>query len=516
MSQETLHPHASAFHALFEGFTQAYGVYSIGKAKANDKGKVKGSAASFIGEVTDQLWSDHLNGKQGLGIIPINENNLCRFGAIDVDNYKSDPSSLQMKVQKFGLPLVVCRTKSGGAHLYCFTTDWVEASLMKERLFAFASILGVGNSEIFPKQSELLVERGDAGSWINMPYFGGNNTERYAYGFNGMVLKTVEDFLRWAQDKMIDPETLISMETEMKEPLGPDAPPCLNCLCAQGFPEGTRNNGLMNLGVLLMMENPDGWTSQLDDYNNQFMTPPLPSEEVLGVIKSLKRKDYNYMCKQQPLVQYCNRSKCRTVKYGIGPSTGMPAMGTLTKFDSEPPIWFVDVEGGGRLELLTEDLQNPLRFQKACMDQLNMMPPIMKRVDWSELISNMLDSVNIVKVSREMTPEGLFEEHFHDFLNIRSNYKENTDSRDVLLVNKVWVYEERFYFRIKDLMEYLQSKRFLDFKQNKVSSLIREWGATHHFFNIGGRGVNCFSIPITGAQQTTPFIVPDQTSDEII
>ena len=34
----------------------------------------------------------------------------------------------------------------------------------------------------------------------------------------------------------------------------------------------------------------------------------------------------------------------------------------LTKQDSEPPIWFLDVEGG-RLELETDDLLNQNRFQ---------------------------------------------------------------------------------------------------------------------------------------------------------
>ena len=55
----------------------------------------------------------------------------------------------------------------------------------------------------------------------------------------------------------------------------------------------------------------------------------------------------------------------------------MPMFGTLSKFESDPPIWFLDVEDG-RLELETEDLQNQQRFQRKCMNALNRMPPVLK------------------------------------------------------------------------------------------------------------------------------------------
>ena len=38
-----------------------------------------------------------------------------------------------------------------------------------------------------------------------------------------------------------------------------DGPPCLQVLTTQGFPEGTRNNGLFNIGIFYRMSNPDDW-----------------------------------------------------------------------------------------------------------------------------------------------------------------------------------------------------------------------------------------------------------------
>lgn len=512
------HPHSSAFATIFEGFKQAHGIYNVKKNdNAPARTKVKGAAASIVAPVTTELWAKHLLGEQGLGIIPINESNQARFGAIDVDDYSQDPSSIAIRVKKFGMPLVVCRTKSGGAHLYLFLTEFMSAAAVKEKLEGFASLLGVGSSEVFPKQTQLLVERGDAGSWINMPYFNGNETDRFAYDRNGMPIKTVDKFLEFVQDVMIDPETLMHWTVQKREPLGVDAPPCLNCLCEQGFPEGTRNDGLMNLGVLAILKDKDNWAQQLDKWNNEFMSPPLGSNEVLGVIKSLKKKEYHYMCKRQPLQSFCNKALCKTRKYGIAPSTGMPTLGTLTKFDANPPTWFIDVEGKGRLELMTEDLQQPLRFQKACMEQLDCMPPLVKREEWGAIVSSLLETVNVVQIPYESTPKGMLMAYLEDFVNAKSTRRMDTNSRELLLAGGVWVEDETWvYFRLKDFMEYLQVRRFTEFKMNKVATVLKELQAEHVFLNIHGKGCNCYKMRQEFSIQKKPFNVPKQSTDSII
>jgi hypothetical protein len=48
---------------------------------------------------------------------PINQDNLCKFGALDIDTYDLDHKALGAKIRKLKLPLLHCRSKSGGAHL---------------------------------------------------------------------------------------------------------------------------------------------------------------------------------------------------------------------------------------------------------------------------------------------------------------------------------------------------------------------------------------------------------------
>ena len=81
------------FKNIFQGLDIAYGQYQPGERGEN--GKQKGKAFICRGDVTDSLWSDHLEGKgPALGIIPITQANDCRWGCIDIDEYNFDHLSL--------------------------------------------------------------------------------------------------------------------------------------------------------------------------------------------------------------------------------------------------------------------------------------------------------------------------------------------------------------------------------------------------------------------------------------
>ena len=158
------------FKNIFNGLTIAYGQYQPGERGEN--GKQKGKAFIVRGTVTDELWKNHLEGKgAALGIIPITEDNDCRWGCIDIDEYNFDHSKLIQSIRTSNLPLIVCRSKSGGAHVFLFTKENIPASLMQSKLKEMAIILGYEGSEIFPKQTEILVDRGDTGNFLNLPYY---------------------------------------------------------------------------------------------------------------------------------------------------------------------------------------------------------------------------------------------------------------------------------------------------------------------------------------------------------
>ena len=333
----------------FAGLRHAYSVFTP-NTETREDGKAKGKVVTISKTLTKEqfieLWKDHLEGKTSIGVVAIDETNSCVWGAIDIDEYPLDLKGLAKKIKKQKLPLVVCRSKSGGAHVFLFTFDPVPAALMQKKLRQVAACLGFGNAEIFPKQTKLLLERGDRGSTLNMPYFGGEDSTRYGFGPTGKTF-TPKEFLEY-----IDTITLTEQELEDLD-TAPDikdldwiehAPPCLEHLIAQGFPKGMRNSGLFNLGVFLRKKYPDDWENRIEEVNRQHMTPPLGAQEVLTISKQVQRKDYFYRCNDQPIAGHCNSPLCRTKKYGIGTNGGTPQFSNLTKQNSDPPIWFLDVE----------------------------------------------------------------------------------------------------------------------------------------------------------------------------
>ena len=61
------------------------------------------------------------------------------------------------------------------------------------------------------------------------------------------------------------------------------------------------------------------------------------------------------------------------MKFGIGAGAQNAAIGNLRKYNSTPPVWFMDVNSEP-VELDTDGLMNQSMFQKACMEQINFMP----------------------------------------------------------------------------------------------------------------------------------------------
>jgi hypothetical protein len=128
------------FIQIFSGLDRAYG-QTQSKAR-NEAGKLEGRSWIVADQLTEDKWINHLEGREpSLGIIPIDDNNQCRWGAIDVDTYDGfDHKVLIKKIVEKKLPLVVCKSKSGGAHIFLFVSEPVSAKDMQIKLKEIAVV----------------------------------------------------------------------------------------------------------------------------------------------------------------------------------------------------------------------------------------------------------------------------------------------------------------------------------------------------------------------------------------
>lgn len=387
---------------LFRGSSKAHGVYT--ELIENDplKKKVKGRAMTISMAPTLKKWIQHVSGEIGLGIIPINENNMCWWGVLDIDG-EVDHQKLQTRIQALGLPLVECYSKSRSAHCFLFLDHPVSAESIRSILEEMASKLGVAGCEIFPKQNTLNVEQGDLGNWLNMPYF--NNTRKGVILEDGKLRELeLDEFLEYAYTKRLSEDEWnklighIQRQIDDLDSILEGAPPCIQyILKTQGIAEGSRNKLIYNIAVYCKKKYPeDVFEDKIKEIHDQFATEPLSIKELNTVINSVKGKEYRYQCKDSLLKQFCNSSICVERENGIDFSTEIKKLKNATRILTTPPIYAVEVEleseRPSKVYVNTDQLFRQDLFRKECSEQLHKTFIPLSAKQWNQLSTEIINN----------------------------------------------------------------------------------------------------------------------------
>lgn len=506
---------ASRFMRAFEGFYDAHGTYETEQKSAlKKKVEIKATARTKREPITIELWEKHLAGETPLGVIPIRKDSTCSWGCIDVDKYENvDLPGLVQRIAKLELPLIVARSKSGGAHLFLFMKKPCAAADMRHKLEEISAVLGFGGCEIFPKQTQINYEKGDLGNWLNMPYFGGYRTTRYGFLPNGEAA-TPEQFLELVEQHLIGNIEKISAKNLTKpEAEFTEGPPCLELLTAEGFPEGTRNNGLFALGVFVKKKYPGQLREKLMEFNYRYMNPPLDPREVDEVIKSLDKpgKHYNYKCTEPPCLSYCNRGACLSRKYGVGQGGTNLRWESLTILESTPKVYFLDVikDDGTTMRVdfaNVSELTTQKRFADRVTEICNIYFPMMSPKDFSARMHALFDQPTIVQPAPEFTQKGEFWELMEEFCVGKSK----GNNRDDVARDKVWTEDGYHWFTTRAIENFLSKKGFKYSGKGHLSSLLTDLGGMsgQQIWLPCGKNKKVWRVPEFKDEQK-PFKVPD-------
>jgi hypothetical protein len=489
--------------AVFAGLDRAHGEYDINAQKGN---KLVGKANTKKAPVTKELWQKHLDGKKAIGIIPIRDDSTVVFGAIDIDSYENfDPASISIKVADNQWPLVVCRSKSGGAHVFLFTSEPVPSRLLRSKLKEYAVAIGYPTAEIFPKQDQMF-DKEDIGNWINMPYFGGDESNRYAMD-NGDQLTMIQ-FLTFVKNTAISKKELERVEISSNE--FSDAPPCLEQLTATGFPAGSLNNALFNMAVYARMKFGEDWHKYVYEYNERFMGPGT-SSEVYQIIKSVDKKKYTYKCAEAPICGVCNKLVCSqrkfspigehsTYKSQTSQRTSRPCILDEVELpvrcfeppenSDDEPYWVFKLQGQ-HMDVSIDMIQSQLKFIRAYLKRFHKMILPVDDIRWARVMNNILDTAEVEQLAPDAGPEGQLFLHLEAFCNGKAQAR----VKDELVSGRPWHDDGRVFFRSNDLMKYLETNRFKDFSERQLYAIFRRHGADHHKFMIKGKCVACWSMP---------------------
>lgn len=477
---------------VFAGRDDAHGLYGTPtEREATGKRTAPQSERKTVREqVTIDKWIAHLEGKIGLGIVPIRTDNSCVWGAIDIDNYQGfNHAALAQKLKDAGLPMIVCTSKSGGAHVYLFVGEPVPAADMQAKLRDVIKYLGLAPStEVFPKQSQLLLSAGDVGNWLNMPYQSVAQTSRYAVKPDGRPA-TLEEFLSAAERVREAHKDLSEYAVQVKENESSfaDAPPCLEYLTTTGFDTGSRNNGLFNMAVYGRKAYPAKWKAKVAEWNQALFKPPLEKAEVDAIISSAARKDYIYRCTEAPINAVCDKLTCRLREHGIG--AAHPVISHVAKIESDPPIWLMDVDGQ-RIELdQTRDWMEQNRFSLIVAERLHRVPARMKDPQWREMWNNLLANVELMPAPPEASAAGEFYELLNQFA------ERPAQNREQLLLGLPWHDDGHVWFALADLSNHLRQHDFHEYERRHLLVRLRAIGAVERQIRVKGKNVRCWGVP---------------------
>ena len=473
------------FMQLFVGSGRSHGV------QTHKGGRISHHTAE--GPATKSDYADHLGGRVGLGVVPIREDGTCLFGTGDIDDDTINHQQLHAKVKNLQMPLVVCRSKSGGAHSYLFMKEpGIKASKVIAVLKRWVGILGYPQAEIFPKQS--ILTKGNRGNFINLPYFGGDQTTRYALGDDGAL--SLDQFLTsviyWdGEDRVVaSSEVGMAQETQM--------PPCLAALTKDGLAEGQRNNGLLNFAIFFRKSSPNGWEDKVVQHNQNVVMPPLPNAEVQSIIKSASRTRYQYLCNQEPICSRCNRAKCLTLPFGVGHTPWKEAGAFddfqathLRKFLTDPPTYLLEVNGHD-IALSDDEFFSFRKLKKTVEAKLDLIIGDIKQAQWDQMRRELHQSQEEIEAPSDASDEGMILGHVMDFL---GKFRLTEDKEDLLQGSPV-KHGDDVWFRVLDLQRFLHLHRRVVLKNNLLYQLIRQHGGTHGTANIKGKYVHVWKFPV--------------------
>ena len=442
------------FINVFEGLNSAHGGFKKDKSKL--PGKSEGTHFVRREEVTRAMWENHLNGiGPSLGIMPVNEDNKCKWGCLDIDDFKLDYEEILKKIRKLSLPLIMCRSKSGCAHVLLFTTKFIPAEEMQFVLKNFAAKLGLADKldRIFPMQTEF--KEGGTGSWVNMPYFNHEEGTRYAYKDN-FEAADIEEFFtlhkKYAQDNLDKyladeeepaPEKIVDNK-KVKEPT---FIPCItNCMKANNgkIPKGMRNDFLYQAGLFYhkshetfsKFENKQRTPeSLLRDFNTNNLAEPETDQTVTKTQESVAQDGYKYKCRTPNVKKYCDPSTCCRNLFGITPEIAKELvsveeiLGTIFEYGSVPPIFYMSVKvnakGGKLKDERVEFKGSELKDKRAFITKLQNFghfPPmaleLMKPTDFSSFMQTKIDKTIFVEAPEEAHQDFDFKSLIRDFLKI--------------------------------------------------------------------------------------------------
>lgn len=464
------------FATLFRGRTDAHGQYYALTGGKTQRGKRTSKAESVREEVTPAMYAMHLTGKgKRLGIIPVCSDGKVWWICLDIDFYDIGDyhKKLAARIKELRLPLIQTVSKSGGAHLWVFFEEAVQAQKAQKIAFSILEqlelpeLLGTTQEEIgahidvFPKNFDAT----DIGVWMNLPYFGG---VCHCVGETGVDDLSLEDFVDYANQRITAESTLNWKAKEPSKSNRSPLPPCIDFMMKNPVGEGHRDYALTHAAIVMKRAEGDTWKEKTFEFNESCMDPPMRRDEVAKIVRSVASKDYQYMCEKVKQL-YCDKVECKKRKFGVGQDPVDITIEQIEKIDGEKPTYIVKIQGR-RIVCSADELTEYARFRKKAFSILDRFLPQCKQGEWEEIVDEQMARMEVTEVL-DLTMQDRVIKEFKLWTGqgiVQSSLEEALEARQAFFNGK------QIIFRGDDFMTIVDRKLKCD--RDKTFIYMRQWG----------------------------------------
>ena len=476
------------FTQLFRGKANTYVKNELPKERPQAGQKIKTKIVNKEGKVDEELLSNHLEGKYGVGVCPVTAEGKCYFGVLDIDYYKPRIRKVLHFIKEYQLPLLPFRSKSGGLHVYLILSRSVSAKTMRETLgkisyyFSLGEIYGKTKVEIFPKQDKAE----GFGSSVTLPYFNAEKPYTYLLDLDGAPVD-FKEAMSYIQSHLT---TIDKVEDCLSKLPYNDAPPCIQrILLAEevGGEDTGRNNFLFSYAVYAKKKWGNGFEDYVREINDSFEVP-LEESVVTQTCESVRNNEYLYKCKDIPCNTYCDKTECRKREFGLGRDKGHFTgidYGQLFRYKTAEPyyIWKLRLQGQEKwVDVVFKDegyLLDQRNFAKMCVRYLNQAPMQVSNNDWYAILNSVLPNVQDVEVKEETDTSGtsMLRNAFVEYLSNKQSRRDCPFQINVgLCVRQESNGVAKYYFTHKGFTDYLRNQK-ISFDYNMLRETLKQFGA---------------------------------------
>ncbi|NTG86374.1 hypothetical protein G6L15_09505 [Agrobacterium rhizogenes] len=485
------------------------------------KVEIRSTAKTLPGRADPELWRLHLAGEQPLGVVPIRDDDTCLWACIDVDSYIDlDHAATVKRLKREKLPLLVCKSKSNGMHIFAFLKEPVSAADVRRKMREIATGLGYpADTEIFPKHDTAVGDGENTShkhsAWLNMPYFDSEETTRYAVMDNGLDMH-LREFLDLAERSRLSPDDFMALR--MSSPAkaedrnaGRGAAPSADEFdrllagwlrkLSEAIP-GKADDTLMQIARDI-----GRWASAITiDYQ-------AVQDQVIEAWYARGKNDADFHAQYHRCVDDGRKKGDPPRLADGGGGDRFPDIDKIVVLvGGEEDEWRLTLRGWGDIVLPVRDVMHYYTFNVRCAARLGAIFDQLKQDTWYERLREARAQATFEKIPETETPEYEMRELLRKFL----TDKHKAEEIDEVLLGKPYLDENegRRYFRFGDFQKFLlrEDSSFGKMKPNIAGRWVRRAIGTENLVEtkktIKGVAIKLYHVPAELFDATPELSLP--------